>query len=598
MAQRRDASPPRWRLQVHPSAPPSWTPRLTRRCVIFRLRQQAVESLSAANWDRVGRLWTELAARSAAGDEDVDLLQLVDSLARWSRNVSVEPAGRSALLPAAVPALKSLLAGRLTAFQALEDATIRPAVRSLAQLLANLAGSSESAAVLLPGLVGATPFDKNVVVRLLASEDGPTLEATVTFLFIALSEAPKRSDVFLAGPGLSIVELLLRRMERWFEAEGGSEERCFELGYELVKLLFEASHMSKLYDSLADGIAGQPISLPQSLLLKLFDAYLHSGASNGSLGSAVLGSAGLAFLLPTTERLLEALLRPMRVLRPAPAAEGDKPATPKKTPFEDAAFGKCAEGFSLGLKAVLQVALFGAEQVDEDEDDETQLDGARRKKAGQRLMGELLAGAFLDAVLGQSLPLIAIPACRATDHPSSRGSDAELLTLSDVYEPRLVRTTTPAPVSKASANGSASQPTASPATTTHAFAPVRKDVARLLGIVAASSAAAQASVADKGAIEVLLGMCALDVQNPCPSSLLLPSCPSRTTSNADCFVWAASLQSSASTPSLPSARSSSTARPTRLASVNSSLRRRLMTRGTSGPCRTGGATEEGRARGA
>jgi hypothetical protein len=51
--------------------------------------------------------------------------------------------------------------------------------------------------------------------------------------------------------------------------------------------------------------------------------------------------------------------------------------------------------------------------------------------------------------------------------------------------------------------------------TTHAFASVRKDIARLLGIVAASSAAAQESLADKGALEVLLGMCALDVQNPC-----------------------------------------------------------------------------------
>jgi hypothetical protein len=376
---------------------------LTYRPFALSHRQQTVESLSAADWERVGRLWGELAARTAADSEDEGTLKLVDALARWSRNVSVEPAGRTALLPATGPALKSLLGGRLTAFQSLADATCRPVVRSLAQLLANLAGSSDSAAVLLPVTVGAEPFDKNVVVRLLASEDGSTLEATVTFLLIGLGEASARcSRLFLAGPGLSIVELLLRRMERWFEAEGSSEERCFELGYEVAKLLFEAGHMSALYVSLADGIAGSPISLPQSLLLKLFDAYLHS--ADGSLGPAVLDPTGLVFLLPTTERLLDALLRPMRALRPAPA-DGSATTSPKKTPFEDASFGKCAEGFSLGLKAIIQVALFGAEQVDDDDDDhEARLDGARRKEAGQRVVGELLEGSFLDAALGQACP--------------------------------------------------------------------------------------------------------------------------------------------------------------------------------------------------
>lgn len=439
-----------------------------------------------------------------ADSEDDGLLRLTDSLARWSRNVCVEPAGRTALLPVAGPALRSLLGGRLTAFQSLADVEYRPVVRSLAQLLANLAGSRESANVLLPETVGAVPYDKNIVVRLFASEDGSTLEATVTFLLIALSEAPERSTVFLAGPGLSIVELLLRRMERWFEAEGASEERCFELGYEVAKLLFEEGHLSSLYDSLADGIAGSPISLPQSLLLKLFDAYLHS--SNSRLGSAALDLPGLAFLLPTTERLLAALLRPMRALKPTPTEE--RGAKPKKTPFEDVTFGKCAEGFSLGLKAVIQIALFGAERVDgNDDDDEAGFNGARRREAGQRLVGELLQGSYLDASLGWSLSLCPKGRLWLTQ-PSSH---SELLTLSDIYEPRLVRTA----VSSVEADGISP---VSSTTTTHAFASVRKDIVRLFGIIAASSPVAQTSLADKGALEVLLGMCALDVQNPCAST--------------------------------------------------------------------------------
>ena len=71
---------------------------------------------------------------------------------------------------------------------------------------------------------------------------------------------------------------------------------------------------------------------------------------------------------------------------------------------------------------------------------------------------------------------------------------------------------------------------------------------------------------------------------PCPSGPL-----ALTDMSIACVL--PSTKSSASTPSLPSARSSSTARPTRHACASSSLRRRSTTKASSDPSRTGGATE-------
>lgn len=287
--------------------------------------------------------------------------------------------------------------------------------------------------------------------------------------------------------------------------------RC-ACSYEILKLLFEAGHTSEIYLSLVEcvsscalilpsrtlmltalcahasrsGIAGSPISLPQSLLLKLFDAFLHS---SGSASPAVLAPASLAFLLPTADRLLAELLRPMRALR----AGGDA-----KTPFEDQSFAKCNEGFALALKAVIWVALLGANDNGE----------AWSRAAGARMVEQLGEGAYLQVVLGQSAfrrsACARIALCpRAERFPLAPA--AELLDLSDVYEPRLVRSPS-------------APPTVERDESVHAFAPVRKDVARLLGIVAASSRAAQDRLAELGALEVLLGMCALDVQNPCSSA--------------------------------------------------------------------------------
>lgn len=80
----------------------------------------------------------------------------------------------------------------------------------------------------------------------------------------------------------------------------------------------------------------------------------------------------------------------------------------------------------------------------------------------------------------------------------------ELLVLSDFYEPRLVRSSSTPDITDVDGKSAI-----------HAFAPVRKDIARLLGIYASSSQAAQDQLAQLGALELLLGMCALDTQNPC-----------------------------------------------------------------------------------
>lgn len=61
--------------------------------------------------------------------------------------------------------------------------------------------------------------------------------------------------------------------------------------------------------------------------------------------------------------------------------------------FAEEGFAKCYEGFSLGLKDVILVALLGAEdKQDEDEDG--------RKEAGSRLVAELEDGIFLNSSIG------------------------------------------------------------------------------------------------------------------------------------------------------------------------------------------------------
>lgn len=65
----------------------------------------------------------------------------------------------------------------------------------------------------------------------------------------------------------------------------------------------------------------------------------------------------------------------------------------KRTVFAEEGFAKCYEGFSLGLKDVILVALLGAEdKQDEDEDG--------RKEAGSRLVAELEDGIFLNSSIG------------------------------------------------------------------------------------------------------------------------------------------------------------------------------------------------------
>lgn len=196
----------------------------------------------------------------------------------------------------------------------------------------------------------------------------------------------------------------------------------------------------------------------------------------------------------------------------------DEAASGGRTEFVGERYGKVYEGCVLCLQGVLKAGLLEreaeAEQVRE-------RDGVRAlEKAG-----------WLDGVVktyrdedGHRLIQLAIGTCpyfllqRIVMRLKTELTD--VLRKSDLVAPRLIRLPTPIPT--------ASEPMPSLAPTPSPFSHIRRDLVRLLGLLAHEDAAIQDEVRERGGLDVVLSMCAMDETHPCERLLLsYLSCPAQ-----------------------------------------------------------------------
>ncbi|KAL7410474.1 spinocerebellar ataxia type 10 protein domain-containing protein [Mrakia frigida] len=443
---------------------------------------------SPSRWEWLGALWIELASNGNSFAEQDRLLAVALGLARTTRNVVAGERENQREMMGSEPFIRRLLT-TLSAYAYVVDERYFPLIRALTQALANLlTGNTSAVASILPVLV-QTSFDSNLISRLLASEDLKTLFSVVVLLRNALDVWPAGASLFAErGPltsGLSITEAILRKMSVWFEVEDGpAEEAAFEAGYEFISHLIEADMMGELFESLKHPSETEPISAAQSTLLKLYDAHSQRPSSIASTSSSARTPP--IFLVQTSITYMSYISSAMTsaFASNSNATASSSTSAAKVSPFSDVRFEKVYEALVLVLQGLLRVGLQERE-LEEKEVEDVAGPGEGEEGRTVREMKELefIGQGAGGGVIENSL---------------------DLLRLADLIEPRLIRT---GPVSSETPR---SDPSAGP----KGFAHLRRDLVRILGLLSYGDKVVQDRVREKGGLEVVLGLCAMDEGNP------------------------------------------------------------------------------------
>ncbi|CED83086.1 Uncharacterized conserved protein [Phaffia rhodozyma] len=435
-------------------------------------------------WEWILQAWHAISSQSsfAPGSEETDFL---GALAAFSRNLVAGNEDSQTKMLSISNALHNLLFS-MSSYEVLSNENCLPTTRALVQLLANMiAGNAVVSSAIFPQLV-KPPFDGNVLIRLLASDDDRLGFALTMVLTNATDVYPAGTKLLITrndhSCGLSIIERLLRRIEDWFESD--VDGLAFNNGYEIICQIIQAGHLSTLYIALQHPSKEEPISAAQLTILKLLDAYIQS--SRSSYRTYV--PASLQFLIPTTTTLIN-LVR--ELMDSAVSAETDRPEKNEKKEkrFSDVRFGKSYEGLILCLEIINQLG--AKSQPTNNADDETEGEVERREEL-VKFVNELRVAEFDEKSI-------------------------VMLGLSDKLEPRLIRTQSSADVPSASItplDGSTEDEEGLKQDTRQHFASLRKCLVRILNLLSYNNKEGQDRIRTLGGLEVILGLCALDETNP------------------------------------------------------------------------------------
>lgn len=381
------------------------------------------------------------------------------SLARFTRNLVAAVPYNQEQAYENEPEIRRLL-HYFTSWSATEDADAVMAARMLTQTLSNIVTGNESLMSAIWDTYLALPEDQVVLLRLLAHPDPRTVLSSLIFMFNVLRGCKMRIKALCTTPiGLRLCVVLLDLMTASFDAQEDTDAgRAFNYGYFIFTQIAQQGCVPRLYIRLA--MDGEAVTPHQTTLLKLTDSYLQSADSPER-------DAVHEGLMPMLSQVFFSLSASARasVSRSIGSGGGDASAPPAEL---DVMLPKVCEALVLLTQCIVSVALAA--------------EGQERGPLGRRKF-------FAEA---------------RSDGTGIVESIVDLLRLLDLFLPRI---NFGKPVRQPGA------PSA-PSPDNPGFSYLKRDLVRLLGVLAHRSRSVQDRVRQCGGIQTVMNLCVVDERNP------------------------------------------------------------------------------------
>ncbi|GAA5907137.1 Ctr86p [Sporobolomyces salmoneus] len=275
----------------------------------------------AGFWEALGSTWQGLAKRFSSNqdsDESKAAIPAIQALSAFLIGLTtMDNYNQSQALQHIEPHLRSILLTSSSLFN-LEDPLYQPMTRTCCQALANLVTSNPSASSsYFPKRLEAEESDQ-LLQRLLATPDEPTLQAVLVFLLNSIHSSPERALLLgTSKTGSAILDRMMMLVSVTYDND--SKERpapinedgsdLFSLSFAIVKQLIESRVFPETY-SAHKLLPGFVVSETLIVLLKFLDGYLSSqlSSSSPSASALVVLTSLLPFLHSQLRTLAENLL--------------------------------------------------------------------------------------------------------------------------------------------------------------------------------------------------------------------------------------------------------------------------------------------------
>ncbi|KZV72208.1 hypothetical protein PENSPDRAFT_742856 [Peniophora sp. CONT] len=446
---------------------------------------------SPSIWPALGKMWGDTAATVEKEEEETGEAALVTSLARVTRNLVAGIAHNQEHAFAFEPFVSRLIRV-YTSWTRESEESSRIALRMLTQLLSNVVTVNDGLQTRLIQRYLIEEEERSLLIRLAESHDAKTILALLVLLLNCIRQSRTRAEILVKSiTGNRLCIALLDKVEDNLDEDPAqSGGQVFELGYALFTSLFEHGLFGQLYSGIS--IQDEPISPPQTTLLKLLDSYLQ----------ARIGAEPELYDAATTEALVSTFDVLSSFVQKAIAHAVPGHASPP--PTADSASASAVADTLLENDAEMELNTPGA-------------------AAGLRSLDLQLPPACAALVLvAQCLHALLLAESEAAQ-PTDRSKNVVLKSPPDVIEslldtlrqldiflPRIAfGKVTPSPAAPPSAG--AGDPSRADA---HGFAYVKRDLVRLLGTLVHGSRSAQDRVRTAKGIEVILNLCVVDERNP------------------------------------------------------------------------------------
>ncbi|KAJ3540044.1 hypothetical protein NM688_g6281 [Phlebia brevispora] len=472
-------------------------------------------------WPSLRRLWFKTAeAHRFTTDRDdeevVQLRKLCLSLARFTRNlVAAVPQNQQNAFENE-PAIREL-SHYYTSFSVMQDPETFLVTRTLTQTLSNLVTANESLMTNLWNTYLQLPEEQLILIRLFAVPDAKTVMSAFVMVLNCLDGSHSRVNHMTSSPsGLRLCISFLDRMASLFEDEEAVDSsQAFEVGYHIFCRMVEHGTVPTLYEDIA--VLGEVVTPHQTTLLKLLDSYLQpSNTRKLQLDRQTLKA--LSAMLVTGFFALSEYAQ-QSISRTLGASDGDSHSehgrrqTPRDDPERstaetsslndlDVLLPKVSEALVLVTQCLISLALYSEES----------LAAYGQSAAGANAPHSQIEGDLVDYV-------------NCSVSRSGNGSIeclVETLRAFDRFLPRITfGKVAPPPVSVPEGGvprmpQNLAQPGAGtgPMSDPKGFAYLKRDLARLLGILASGRRAVQDRVRACGGLPVVLNLCVVDDRNP------------------------------------------------------------------------------------
>ncbi|KAJ9125680.1 hypothetical protein QFC22_000642 [Naganishia vaughanmartiniae] len=415
----------------------------------------------------------------------MQIYQTIVQLARVTRDMLAGLAKAKAIVLPCEPFMRSIIY-RITTFDRIKDEEMIPAQRAIIQALSNLVSpvDDDTAEWVFPlwQMYNTGSREDAIMLRALDSDDAMTIMSCI-MLTINFVRADDKVTKSLGTSELRpLVAKMIHKIGAYSEAEGGTmEERCFHLGYQLFSMLFQNDMQSLLFSILSD--PNEPVTPSQTTLLQLLDGYHHNADWDAGTSTPSQRN-GYSFLIPTFFTMADYAIAAMT---PSIArTEQDQ-----QTLDDDPKLPKVFEACILVCQCMITVCLAETEHAAQTA--KGLLSAIRTAREGDKHFISVLIGESASITQGKTTAkLIHLPAL-------------DLLRTTESFIPR---------VKPFRPNDASSTESSDGANGLAGFAPLKRDLVQLAGLLANDDKAIQDQIRECGGMQVILSMCVTDDRNP------------------------------------------------------------------------------------